>query len=169
MQRIIPVSGLPRSGSTLWMQIVGQNPKFHSTPTSGLINFWMNAKRNWKDNNEFRSQGLDEVENRLKGSFKGIIDGFYEEELAQGKYVFEKSRGWIAYIDYLKDIYQNPDLKVIVLVRDIKAIIASFEKLYRKRSISYPEFSDDDFILSQTVEGRAEILLRKNGVVGLTI
>jgi sulfotransferase len=160
MQKIHFVSGLPRSGSTLLQNILAQNPKAHSTPTSGLVNFFMNCKTGWKDNNEFRSQGLEEVENRIKGSFRGIIDGFYSKELAEGKFIFEKSRGWMAYIEYLKDIYQNSDLKVIACVRDVRAIVASFEKLYRKRSISYPEFSN---------EGRCEILLRNNGVVGLPI
>lgn len=30
-------SSLPRSGSTLFSNIVGQNPAFHVTPTSGLL------------------------------------------------------------------------------------------------------------------------------------
>ena len=30
-------SSLPRSGSTLLSNIVGQNPNFHVTPTSGLL------------------------------------------------------------------------------------------------------------------------------------
>jgi sulfotransferase len=128
----------------------------------------MHSKRGWKDNNEFKSQGLDEVEGRVLTAFKGMIEGFYDKELSQGKIIWEKSRGWMAYIEYLKEIF-NEDVKVIVCVRDVRAIVASFEKLYRKRSIGYPEFSDQDFTLSQTVEGRADILLRDNGVIGLPI
>lgn len=163
------MSGLPRSGSTLFQQIISQNPNFHASPTSGLINFFMHAKRNWKDNNEFRAQGLTEVEQRVNGSFRGILEGFYQQELREGKLIFDKSRGWMAYVEYLKEIYQNEDVKVICVVRDVRAILASFEKLYRNRSLSYPEFADEDFLLSQSVEGRAEILLRKGGVIGLPI
>ena len=169
-QKIQFISGLPRSGSTLFAQILGQNPNFHPTPTSGFINFFMSSKRGWKDsNNEFRAQGMEKIEPRIHSSFRGMFEGFYEEELKSGKIVFEKSRGWVAYIEYLKEIFQDPDLKVICTVRDIRAIVASFEKLYRVRSLSYPEHSDEDFMESQTVEGRANILLRKNGVVGLPI
>jgi sulfotransferase len=170
MQRIIPLSGLPRSGSTITMQILGQNPMFHPTPTSGLINFVMSSKRQWKEsNNEFRAQGMENVLPRIHNSFRGMIEGFYKEELEAGKIVFEKSRGWQAYIPYLKEIFQDENFKIICTIRDIRAILSSFEKLYSKRDLSYPEFSDDAFIESQTVEGRANILLRKDGVVGLPI
>jgi sulfotransferase len=36
-QKIFFNSTLPRSGSTLLQNIMGQNPEFHVTPTSGLI------------------------------------------------------------------------------------------------------------------------------------
>ena len=75
----------------------------------------------------------------------------------------------MAYIEYLKEIFQDENIKIVCCVRDVRAILASFEKLYRKRSVSYPEFPDADFVESQTVEGRANILLRKDGVVGLPI
>lgn len=168
-QQIQFVSGLPRSGSTLFQQVLGQNPKFHPTPTDGLINMWMNTKRGWKDNNEFRAEGLDIVKPRVCSAMRGMFEGFFREELDNGKTIFLKSRGYMAYIEYLKEIFNDEDLKVICLVRDVRSILASFERLYRKRGIEYPEFSDADFTLSQTAEGRAEILLRDNGVIGLPI
>jgi sulfotransferase len=125
-------------------------------------------KRGWKENNEFRAMGMEKVQPRIVSSMRGMFQGFFEEELSQGKTVFLKSRGYMAYIEYLKEIF-GYDVKVICLVRDIRSILASFEKLYRKRGIEYPEFTDNDFIESQTVEGRANILLRKDGVVGLPI
>lgn len=169
MQRIQFVAGLPRSGSTLFQQILGQNPNFYPTPTSGFINFFMNSKRSWKNNNEFSAEGMEKINPRINNSFRGMFEGYFNDELKDGKIVFDKSRGWVAYIEYLKEIFQNDDIKIICLVRDVRAILASFETLYRKRGIEYPEFGDDSFIESQTVEGRANILLRKDGVVGLPI
>jgi sulfotransferase len=168
-QRIIPLSGLPRSGSTLMLQILGQNPMFHPTPTSGFINFFVKNKFNWKNNNEFSAQGMEKILPRIHSSFRGMFEGFYKEELEAGKIVFEKSRGWQGYIPYLKEIFEDENFKIICTIRDIRAILASFEKLHSKRDLSYPEPSDNDFIESQTVEGRANILLRANGVVGLPI
>jgi hypothetical protein len=51
----------------------------------------------------------------------------------------------------------------------VRAIVASFEKLYRSRSIDYREPTDDAFFQCQTVEGRAQALLGPKSVVGLTI
>jgi sulfotransferase len=169
MQQIQFVSGLPRSGSTLFQQIIGQNPNFYPTPTSGLINFFMQCKNGWKDNNEFRAEGLEKIEKRMITAFNGMFRGYFWEEINSGKVVFDKSRGWSAYIEYLKEIFQDDNIKVICLVRDVRSICASFEKLYRKRGLEYPEFHQDDFVVSQTVEGRASILLRDNGVIGMPI
>jgi len=98
-----------------------------------------------------------------------MFEGFWGEEISQEKTIFLKSRGYMAYIEYLIEIFDNPDFKVICCVRDIRAILASFEKLFKRRGIEYPEFSNEDFVESQTVEGRAGILLRKNSVLGLPI
>jgi sulfotransferase len=169
MQRIHFLSGLPRSGSTIFQNILGQNSNFYPTPTSGLINFFVQSKKNWKKNNEFAAEGMEKIQPRINNAFRGMLEGYFKRELDDDKIVFDKSRGHVAYIEYYKDIFQNDDIKVICMVRDIRAILASFERLYRKRGIEYPEFPDEDFIESQTVEGRANILLRKGGVVGLPI
>ena len=42
--RIAFQSSLPRSGSTLLSNIVGQNPEFHVTPTSGLLDLLKGAR-----------------------------------------------------------------------------------------------------------------------------
>jgi len=43
--RIAFQSSLPRSGSTLLSNIVGQNPEFHVTPTSGLLDLLYVARQ----------------------------------------------------------------------------------------------------------------------------
>ena len=55
------VSGLPRSGSTLLMNLLGQNPAHHVTPTSGLIHLMRGLIGTWADHKEFQSQGLEHV------------------------------------------------------------------------------------------------------------
>ena len=53
---------------------------FHPTPTSGLINFFMNAKRNWKQNNEFSSEGMEKVLPRVNNAFRGMLEGYFKDE-----------------------------------------------------------------------------------------
>ena len=40
-QTVFYQSSLPRAGSTLLQNIIGQNPKFHVTPTSGMIDMML--------------------------------------------------------------------------------------------------------------------------------
>lgn len=168
MDNLYFVSGLPRSGSTLLMNLLGQNPKHHVTPTSGLIELVLGIKKSWRNYIEFKSEGLDVAKPRVIKSIKGLMHGYFEDELKDGKIAFDKSRGWLQYIEQLEEILERP-IKVIVTVRDVRAIVSSFEKIYRKRSIDYIEGEGPTYFNIQTVHGRAEEILMGGSVVGLTI
>ena len=162
------VSGLPRSGSTLLINVLGQNPDHYVTPTSGLINLFVAAKTQWTSYIEFQAEGLEKVKPRVLRALRGMLQAYFEEELSAGKAVFDKSRGWLQHIEPLEEALGRP-IKLLVPVRDVRAIVSSFEKLYRKRSIDYQEADGDACFQCQTVEGRAELLLSPAGVVGLSI
>src|SRR4051812_10062618 len=101
---IIFNSSLPRSGSTLLQNILGQNPSFHVTPTSGLIELVVGIRDRWADQIEFRAQPQELVLPRIVGAMRGLIEGFYKNELREGRIVVDKSRGWLAYIELLEQI-----------------------------------------------------------------
>jgi sulfotransferase len=162
------VAGLPRTGSTLLMNLLGQNPAHYVTPTSGLIELFVMIKNRWPEFLEFKAEGLEMVKPRILGALRGLLAGYYEPEYSAGKTVFDKSRGWLQYIEPLEEALGRR-VRVIVTVRDVRAIIASFETLYRKRSIEYREPTDEAFFQCQTIEGRAEVLLNPKSVLGLTI
>jgi sulfotransferase len=162
------VAGLPRSGSTLLLNLLGQNPRHHVTPTSGFIELFVMIKNRWPEFIEFKAEGLKVVKPRIQGALRGLLRGYFERELAAGKTVFDKSRGWLQYIEPLEEVLQRR-VRIVVTVRDVRAIVASFEKLYRSRSLEYREASGDAFYQCQTVQGRAELLLNPSSVVGLTI
>jgi sulfotransferase len=162
------VAGLPRSGSTLLMNLLGQNPAHRVTPTSGLIELFVMLKNRWPEFIEFKAEGLEKTKPRVLGALKGLLAGYFEPEFAAGKTVFDKSRGWLQYIEPLEEALGRP-VKIIVTVRDVRAIVASFEKLYRARNIEYREPVDEAFFQCQTVGGRAQVLLNTKSVLGLTI
>ena len=51
-QTIFYQSSLPRAGSTLLQNIIGQNPEFHVTPTSGMIDMMLGARIGYNGNTE---------------------------------------------------------------------------------------------------------------------
>jgi sulfotransferase len=166
MEHIIFNSSLPRSGSTLLQNILGQNPMFHVTPTNALLEMVVGVRDRWQDLIEFRAQPQKEIMPRVIGSMRGIIEGFYEKELREGRIVVDKSRGWLAYIELMEQVMGRP-VTILSTIRDVRAIVASFEKLYRANPVTVRR--EQDYCAAQTVEGRTAILLQPGGVVGLAV
>ena len=162
------VSGLPRAGSTLLMNLLGQNPAHHVTPTSGVIELFITIQKQWPNFIEFRSEGLEKVKPRIGPAMRGVMEGYFEEHLKQNKIVFDKSRGWLQYIEDVEQAF-GEKAWVIVPIRDVREILASFEKLYRKRDISWRYPVGEMYFQSQTAVDRSELLLAPGGVVGIAI
>src|SRR5579859_772104 len=104
MNNLYFVSSLPRSGSTLLMNLLGQNPNHYTTPTSGVIELFTRVRSTWKSSLEFKAEGLEKVKPRIENLLKGMLIGFFQDELLDGKMVFDKSRGWLQYIEDLESV-----------------------------------------------------------------
>lgn len=162
------VSGLPRSGTTLLMNLLGQNPAHHVTPTSGLIHLMLAVQKKWTHCQEFRAQGLAEAKPYVQGALKGLITGFFAEPLEAGKTVFDKSRGWVQHVELVERILERR-VKVITMVRDIRAIAASWEKVYRRRDIEFALPPDKEGEEASTVVSRTNKILLPTKVTGRSI
>lgn len=164
------VAGLPRSGSTLLMNVLGQNPKCHVTPTNGLIELFCNLHNNWHKSVEFRSQGLKSVQEKVRTAGEGLLHGFYKEEFEEGKVVFDKNRGWLQYIEELEYVLDKK-IKVIACVRDPREIAGSLERVYRERKNDYRHASesesDEVYVKGVTIEGRCQQWFADGGLVGI--
>lgn len=191
--RIVFVAGLPRSGSTLLMNILAQNPNHYSTPTSPLVDYFMMLRRNWKQAPEARAEGLERVEHRVDNILGAIPSLYFGDELgttlafwdgkqyqpilpfSQGKRAkspdmvcFDKNRAWLNFIPDLERT-MGCKVKVISTVRDVRDIACSFERLYRSRTLTYEYGLDEVFIQNRTREGRVNAIFSPAGVGGMTI
>lgn len=131
------VCGLPRTGSTLLCNLLAQNPRHTVTATNGLLQLIAGGRDAWPHNEAFRAQGLDKVQSRIENSLRGTLGGFYAEEFAQGQVVFDKCRGWPAHIELLEVLLERK-VKLITPIRDVRAIVASLEKLHRANPMIRP-------------------------------
>jgi sulfotransferase len=122
-------SSLPRSGSTLLQNIIGQNPDFYVTPTSGVLELVYAARANYSTSPEFKAQDSALMEKGYKEFCLKGFEGFYNA-ITDKQYVLDKSRGWGYHYDFLDFFYPNP--KIIVMVRDLRDVFASMEKNHRK-------------------------------------
>lgn len=132
-KKIFYNSSLPRAGSTLIQNILGQNPDFHATPTSGIYEVLSACRTIYTDGLEFKAQDTETMEKGIKSLLKGAIYGFYEP-LTDKPYVIDKCRGWSSEYDFINAYDPNP--KIICMIRDVRAIYASLEKKYRQNPLT---------------------------------
>jgi len=131
MAKIFFQSSMPRAGSTLLQNIMGQNPDFYVTPTSGLMELIYGARKNFSESTEFKHHLEPELMSKGFSAFcdKGIHA--FVNATTDKKYYLDKGRSWGYYYNWLKSFmpYQP---KIICMVRDLRDIFASMEKAFRK-------------------------------------
>ena len=157
------IAGLPRSGSTLLCNILNQNPRFHATSTSGILEIILALRNQWENVDEFRAAPNKEGKNAV---IRGILQNYYS--IVDRPVIFDKSRGWCAYLE-LAEFILGKKVKVLVPVRSIVDILSSFEKLWRKQAHEWQFPQERNFYSEwQTVEGRANIWMRSDQPVGIS-
>ncbi len=133
--KIFYQSSLPRSGSTLLQNILAQNPAFYVTPTSGVLDLVFGARLNYTNGPEFKAQDHQLMEKAFLNFCKGGMEGFFDA-ITDRPYVWDKSRGWGVHFDLLSAIF-GCEPKIVCMVRDLRAIVASLEKRFRKNPATY--------------------------------
>lgn len=129
MKTIHYAIGLPRSGSTLLMNILQQNPNIFTSSTCPTTYLLEGAKQAACNVSEFVAMEQDSLNNSLTNYVKFGMQGWFSA-MTDKPIVFSKSRGWDKYLNFLFHAYENP--KFIVIIRDLRDIICSFEKLSYK-------------------------------------
>ena len=141
MKNVIFNSSMPRACSTLLQNIFNQRPDFYATPTDGLANLLLNARESFTNSDEFRaSEDQDLMLKAWRGFCKQGMHG-YVDSLTDRQNVVIKGRTIKSCIPWFEKFLEEPP-KVICMVRDLRSIVASFEKLHRKN----PEKSSQWYI-----------------------
>jgi hypothetical protein len=150
------------------MNLLGQNPSHHVTPTSGLIHLMRQVMDRWTTHKEFRAQGLENAKPFVNSALRGMLYGFYEQQFDAGKTVFDKSRGWLQFIEPLESILGRR-VKIVTMVRDVRSIVASFEKIFRARGIEYRQPGGDAGLATLSLEGRVRRTISPQRVTGRSL
>lgn len=142
--------------------ILAQNPRFHTTATSGIMDIMFGVRNNWNQLVEFNAHPDDEAKERV---IRGILENYYAN--VDRPVVFDKSRGWVSLLD-MAEMALGRKAKVLVPVRDIRDVLASLEKLWRKESATHQSpLERENYFQFQTAEGRCNVWMSPNQVVGL--
>jgi sulfotransferase len=140
VEKIFFQSSMARSGSTMFQNLMGQNPEFYVTATSGMLELVFGARGNFTTSPEFQAQDSILMEKGFVNFCNQGMKGYFDA-ITDKKYVLDKSRGWGVYRPFLNAFYPNP--KIICLVRDLRSIVSSYEKIYRKNVLKNNPIRDD--------------------------
>lgn len=142
---------MPRSGSTLMQNILGNRPDFYCSPTSGLFDLLNAGMHNYTKNPVIKAQDEQLMKKAFLSFCRYGIQGFYEG-ITDKPYVIDKSRAWMKFYDFVNAFYPQP--KVICLVRDLTDILTSMEKNYRKHPEKWDNTKDMEEPVNETIEER---------------
>lgn len=163
MKEFVFVSGMARSGSTLFINLLAQNPKFTVTHTSGCLDILFGVRNAWDQLVEHEAHPDAEAKLRV---LRSVLDNYHKNDDLD-KIVIDKSRGWTAYIEMVEELL-GKKAKIIVPIRSLPDILASFEKLHRITSaVKQPPGEAENYFQMQTIAGRCEYWCGLNNVVGL--
>mgnify|MGYP006274297589 CR=1 FL=1 len=159
------VCSMPRSGSTLLCNLLAQNPRFYAGHTSGLIDVLFNLRNHWEGINEHKAHPMPESK---KNVLKAAMAAYYQH--LDKDIIFDKSRGWWPYLELTEEIL-GKKAKLLVNVRPIPDICASFEKLHRLTSKQKqpPGERGSNYYKMQTIEGRVDFWLRNDQTIGISL
>jgi sulfotransferase len=157
------LGGLPRSGNTLLSALLNQNPSIYSTPLSPLPSLmwdYINSCNSMEHINRNK-----ENENRALKVLSSLYEDFYRD--VDKPIIIDREKDWgtPSNLDLIKK-FITPKPKIIVTVRDILEIIASFVSM------------DADYLKNNTINSNAfinnyrspqdsivEYLMRSNGEI----
>jgi len=163
MKQIFFQSSMPRSGSTMFQNIMAQNPDFYVTPTSGVLDMLYSARVTFNQLPEMKAQDSSVVEPAFLGFCGAALQGYFNA-ITDKPCVLDKSRGWGIYREFTNAFYPNP--KIICFVRDLKDVVCSFEKIYRENLPLHDMMRNEQEAGNTTIHKRVDEWMNPRNPVG---
>lgn len=158
------MAGLPRSGSTILTAILNQHPDLYVSPQTDLLQMLYTLHKDIPTyesfNAELRSAGYENVLKKLPYTF-------YED--INKSVIIDKNRGWGTPYNFDNlSKFMNSDVKVILTLRPILEVLASFIRKANKNPNNYIDsaMANTDFFPSyyrNIQDARCDYLMRPNG------
>lgn len=125
MKTIIPLVGLPKSGSTVLMSILNQNPIFTVLADSDLPELLVSI-HTWASDKVKQSQLPHKNFQDSLINFCKVGSESWIQDNCPTNFLIDKSRFWIYHHHFTFKIF--PKLKIILNIRDLRFVVNSFLK-----------------------------------------
>ena len=161
MKQFVFNASMPRSGSELFQCIVNQNPRIYGSVTSPLLEYQFGARTNY-DLPEVKSQDGKLMQEAFLSMNKSMAEGYYNA-ITDKPIVCDKNRGWTHYYEWVEQ-WLGEQPKMICLVRDLRSIVASMERIYENNRHSPQGIDNPAKIENMTVSQRVNHWLHSQPV-----
>jgi sulfotransferase len=164
------MAGLPRSGSTVLSAILNQNPEIYSSPQTHLLAMLYELESKIPQYESYRA-GLTQA--NFASVLYGMADNFYAP--IDKPIVIDKNRGWGTPYNWDNlSLYVNPEGKVILTMRPILEVLASFMRVAEKtlkENGTKPFLNSNLFVTNYRSETEAQVedLMSVNGEIDRAI
>ncbi len=133
-------SSMPRSMSTLLQCILNQNPEIWATPTDPVLEYLYGARMNYTNTPEVKAMDSDLALKTWRGFCKGGLEGYANAYTDRPNLCIKTRGGTIHYKWFESFMGEKP--KMICMVRNLKSVFASMEKIYRKNQEHHQEIQN---------------------------
>src|SRR5687768_14661463 len=99
---------MPRAGSTILGNLLAQNPRFHVTPTSGLIEALLTLRTSFDQIADFKA--APNAAGKM-AAIRGALFGFFDP--LDRPVVFDRNRAWLSELE-MAEVLLERKAKVIV-------------------------------------------------------
>lgn len=136
MTRLVPMLGLPRSGSTLLVNLINQHPDVHGAPDSLLSQMVQSCQQQLSESISASQYDADLSYDVFYNFCRGGIISWIDK-LTDKKVFLDKNRTWIELVDICRNIF--PYTRYIVCIRDLRGVYGSILKVHKKTPMQYKD------------------------------
>ncbi len=160
------MAGLPRSGSTVLAALLNQHPDIYSSPQSDLLGLIYELDHKIPNYESYKA-GL--FNSGYKNVMNSLVNNFYSD--IDKPIIIDKNRGWGTPYNWNNlSGFVNVNGKVILTLRPILEVLASFAKIMKKNEeiTGYaPYFNEDLWVSSyrSKEDSQIENLMQTNGEI----
>jgi sulfotransferase len=150
-------SSMPRSMSTLLQCVLNQNPEIEATPTDPVLEYLYGARINFTEVKEVNAIDHEMALKNWKGFCWGGLDGYAKAYTDKPNICIKTRGGTIHYKWFESFMPYSP--KMICMVRDLKSIFSSMEKIFRKNQNYHQRIQDHVKMSGTTTLKRVDLWL----------
>jgi sulfotransferase len=164
------MAGLPRSGSTVLSALLNQNPQVYASPQTDLVGMLYELESKIPNYESYKA-GL--FYDGYMAVMKNVATNFYSK--IDKPIIIDKNRGWGTPYNFTElSPYVNPDGKVILTMRPILEVLASFVKVAKEseKVTNYLAYLNQNLWVSNyrdQTDAMVENLMQPNGEIDRAI